>query len=434
MTIYIGDDWASDHHDVVIHDQDGRRLTKARLPEGAAGMARLHELVAAHLHDDDHDPDTGFLRPEAVIVGIETDRGTWVQALIAAGYTVYAINPVQAAAYRRRHTSSGAKSDAGDAGVLAEIVRVDRAHHRPIAGDSAQVEGIKMLARAHQSAIWQRIRTRQRLVAGLKEYFPAVLGAFAAGGLDLADADALELLERAADPDAAARLTRSQITKALVRARRRNVEVKVEEIRGVLAAPALRQPIEVQRAYAAITRSQVRLLRSMNEEIESLGQVVADSFGAHPDAEIYLSVPGIGPVIGARTLGEFGDDRTRYASAKARKNYAGTSPVTVASGKKSAVLARHARNRRLADATHTWAFAALSGSRGARAYYDALRARDKSHEAALRQLANRLVGILHGCLKSRVPYEEVTAWPAVAAVEPAVAAALASPVAVTTAA
>ncbi|PWJ42449.1 Transposase IS116/IS110/IS902 family protein, partial [Quadrisphaera granulorum] len=321
--------------------------------------------------------------------------------------------------YRGRHTSSGAKSDTGDAAVLAEIVRVDRAHHRPVAGDSAQAEGIKLVARAHQSAIWARVRTRQRLVAALKEYFPGALAAFAAAGVDLTDADALELLERAADPDAAAALTRSQVSKALQRARRRDVEGKVEKIRAVLAAPALRQPAEVQKAYAAITRSQVRLLRSMNEEIEALGQVVADSFGAHPDAEIYLSVPGIGTIIGARTLGEFGDDPTRYASAKARKNYAGTSPITVASGRKSAVLARYARNKRLGDATHTWAFAALSGSPGARAYYDELRQRGKSHEAALRQLANRLVGILHGCLRHRVLYDEATAWPALAPVQTA---------------
>lgn len=413
MTVFVGDDWASDHHDVVIHDQDGRRLAKARLPEGAQGMARLHEMVAEHLDDDgDRDPETGFLREGAVLVAIETDRGTWVQALVAAGYTVYAVNPVQAAAYRRRHTSSGAKSDVGDAGVLAEIVRVDAAHHRPLAGDSAQVEGLKLVARAHQSLVWDRTRAIQRLGAGLKEYFPAALEAFAAAGLALADGDALELLAKAADPDAAARLTRSQVTKALARARRRDVETKAEKIRAVLGAPALRQPAEVQRAYAAITRSQVRLLASLVEQVRELEEVVRESFGAHPDAEVYLSVPGVGPVLGARLLGEFGDDRHRYASAKARKNYAGTSPVTIASGKKSAVLARYVRNRRLADAVHAWAFSSLSSSPGARAYYDTVRARGKSHGAALRQLGNRWVGILHGCLRRDTPYDEHTAWPA----------------------
>jgi hypothetical protein len=109
-------------------------------------------------------------------------------------------------------------------------------------------------------------------------------------------------------------------------------------------------------------------------------------------------------------LAEFGDDPTRYEGARSRKNYAGTSPITRASGKKKVVLARYVRNNRLADALHRQGFSALSGSPGARAYYDALKDRDISHNAALRQLGNRLVGILHGCLKTRTPYDESVAW------------------------
>ena len=109
-------------------------------------------------------------------------------------------------------------------------------------------------------------------------------------------------------------------------------------------------------------------------------------------------------------LAEFGDDRTRFADAKARKNYAGTSPITRASGKKKVVLARYARNQRLGDAVQQWAFGSLKGSSGARAYYDALRARKIGHHAALRQLANRLIGILHGCLKTGTLYDEGIAW------------------------
>jgi hypothetical protein len=109
-------------------------------------------------------------------------------------------------------------------------------------------------------------------------------------------------------------------------------------------------------------------------------------------------------------LAEFGDDPHRYRDGKARKNYAGTSPITRASGRKVAVLARYARNRRLGDAVHQWAFCALTSSPGARAYYDTLRARGTGHHAALRQLGNRLVGILHGCLKTRTRYDETTAW------------------------
>jgi hypothetical protein len=408
--LFVGDDWAEDHHDIEVQDEDGRRLARARLPEGIAGLARLHELIAEHLTDDDVDPETGFVA-QGVIIGIETDRGTWVSALAAAGYQVFALNPVQVARYRERHGASGAKSDRGDAHVLAEIVRLDRAHHRPIAGDSPEVEGLKLVARSHQAFIWDRTRHLQRLRSALREFFPAALDAFP----ELTSPDALELLERAPDPARAARLSRSKITAALARARRRDVEARAAAIQAVLRAPALRQDPAIEAAYAVIVASAVRLIASLNTQIAELQAVVAEGFGRHPDADIVTSQPGLGPILGARVLAEFGDDSDRYADAKARKNYAGTSPITRASGTRRVVLARYARNKHLADATHQWAFCALTASPGARAYYDSIRARGTGHHAALRQLGNRLVGILHGCLKSRTLYSEDTAWPAITA-------------------
>jgi transposase len=404
--LFVGDDWAEDHHDIEVQDESGRRLARARVPEGIAGLSRLHELLAEHLSEDDVDPQTGFVA-QSVVVGIETDRGAWVAALAAAGYQVFAINPMSAARYRDRHGTSGAKSDRGDAHVLAEIVRLDRGHHRPVAGDSPAAEALKLVARSHQAFIWDRTRHFQRLRSALREFFPAALKAFP----DLLAAEALELLERAPDPARAARLSRSKITAALSRARRRDPESRAEAIQAVLRAPALRQPPEVEAAYGFIVASAVRLIAQLNDQIAELQAVVAEGFGRHPDAEIVLSQPGLGPVLGARVLAEFGDDPARYADAKARKNYAGTSPITRASGTRRVVLARYARNRHLADATHQWAFCALTASPGARAYYDTIRARGTGHHAALRQLGNRLVGILHGCLKTRTPYREGTAWP-----------------------
>ena len=408
--LFVGDDWAEDHHDIEIVDSDGKRLGRARLPEGMAGMTRLHELISEHLHDDAVDPETGMLAVGRVVVGIETDRGPWVNALIAAGYRVFAINPMSAARYRERHTTSGAKSDPGDAHVLAEIVRLDRAHHRPIAGDSPEVEGLKLVARTHQSLIWDRTRHLQRLRQALREYYPGLLDALAAAKLELSDPDAWELIEQAPDPDRAARLSRSKITAILKRNRRRNAEARAEQIQTMLRAPALRQPPAVQAAYATIAATQIHLLSALAGQIPTLEEVLTQGFGRHPDAEIYTSLPGLGVVLGARVLSEFGDDPHRYQDAKARKNYAGTSPITRASGRKTIVLARYARNRRLGDAIHQWAFCALTSSPGARAYYDTLRARGIGHHAALRQLGNRLVGILHGCLKTRTHYHESTAW------------------------
>jgi transposase len=395
---FVGDDWAEDHHDVEVQDASGRKLVRARLPEGVAGIAGLHELIAGVVGAD--------AEPDQVSLGIETDRGPWVAALIAAGYRVFAINPRQVARYRERHGTSGAKSDAGDAHTLADMVRTDAHQLRPVAGDSPLAEGIKVIARAHQNLIWDRHRQVLRLRAALREFFPAALEAFA----DLTASDALELLATAPDPDRAARLSRSKIAAALQRARRRDVEVKAEAIQAALRSAQLTQPAELTGAYAATVGSHVALIAALNAQIAALGKQVEAHFGRHPDAEIYRSQPGLGDLLGARVLGEFGDDPDRYDGARARKNYAGSAPVTRASGKKTVVLARHVRNRRLADALHQQAFCALSASSGARAYYDSLRARGAGHHAALRQLSNRLVGILHGCLKTRTCYNEATAW------------------------
>ncbi|WP_285702201.1 IS110 family transposase, partial [Actinomadura sp. NBRC 104412] len=369
--LFIGDDWAEDHHDVEVQDERGRKLATARLPEGVEGIARLHALIAGHGGPD--------LDPERVVVGIETDRGAWVQALIGSGYRVFAINPRQVSRFKDRYGTSGAKSDKGDAHALADMVRIDRAQLRPVAGDSERAQAVKVVARAHQSLIWERTRTVLRLRAALREYFPAALAAYA--DLGLSGADTLELLVKAPTPQAAARLSRAQIRGALVRARRRNADAKATTIQVALRAQHLGRSEVLACAYAATVQALAQLIMALNAQITALEEQVKTHFRAHPDAEIYLSVPGIGPITGARVLAEFGDDPTRYASAKARRNYAGTSPITRASGKRKVVAARFVRNNRLADAAHTQAMGAINGSPGARAYYDRQRARQVGHNA-----------------------------------------------------
>ena len=319
---------------------------------------------------------------------------------------MFAINPLQAARYRDRLGVSGAKSDAADAHMLADMVRTQSHQLRPVAGDTVEAEAVKVVTRMHKTLIWERTRCTQRLRHALREYFPAALEAFE----DLDAADTLELLAKAADPESAARLTTGQISAALKRARRRDIPNKAERIRAVLRAEHLGQPPVVTAAYAASVRALIAVLGTLNEQVKVLQGQVEAHFGSHPDAEIILSQPGLGPILGARVLAEFGDDHDRYASAKARKNYAGTSPITRASGKKKVVAARFVHNDRLIDALMTQAFASLNNSPGARAYYDRQRARGTDYNAALRQLANRLVGILHGCLKTGRPYDEATAW------------------------
>lgn len=398
--LFVGVDWAEQAHDVCVLDAEGRVRARGKVSNDLAGIARLHDLVAQAAPEDDE------LEP-AVTVGIETDRGLLVRAMVAAGYQVLAVNPLAVDRYRDRHRVSGAKSDPGDARVLADMVRTDGHQHRPVAADSDLAEAIKLLARSHQSAIWSRRRLANQLRSALREFYPAALEAFD----DLTHGDALAVLEQGPTPERGRGLSRSKIASALRRGGRQlNIDKRAEQIQQLLRREHLTQPATVANAYGAIVTSLVKVIASTNTQIAELEEVLGEHFGQHPDADILRSLPGLGVVTGARVLGEFGDDPDRYDSAKGRKNYAGTSPLTVASGTRRIVRARHIRNRRLADALHWWAFNAISRSPGARTLYDTRRAAGDTHNAALRAVANRLVGILHGCLRHRTPYDEHTAW------------------------
>ena len=394
--IFVGVDWAEAHHDVHVQDENGRRLAGGRLSEGIEGIARFHDLVAAHAED-----------PGEVVIGTETDRGLFAAALVNAGYQVFTVNPMSASRYRDRYSSSGAKSDPGDAKVLADLVRTDRHNHRRSVPDSDLAEAVKVLARAHQSMIWNRRRQLNQLRSALREFYPGALAAFD----DLASGDAAEVLKLAPEPRLGAALSKTQITAALRRGgRTRRLTERATAIQAALRAPQLQPSPVVAAAMGAAVASLASVTSEMTRQIAVLEQQLAADFEQHPDAEIVRSLPGLGTVLGARVLGEFGDVPDRYPDAKSRRNYAGTSPITRASGTRRLVLARHVRNKRLADAIYLWAFSALSTSPGARQFYDQRRAAGDTHHQALRALGNRLVGYLHGCLASHTPYDETTAW------------------------
>jgi transposase len=396
MMIFVGDDWSEGHHDLWLVDDEGLRLGSVRLVEGVDGLARFHELVGGFVDD-----------PGEVLVGVETDRGLWVGALVAAGYRVFAINPKSMSRYRDRYRLSGAKSDQSDAMVLADVVRTDRHHHREVAGDTDEVEAIKVLARVHQSLVWERTRTCHRLRSTLREFYPQALAVFP----ELAHRDALAVLAKAPTPVQGAALSISQIKAVLKKAgRQRNLDVTAERIRDGLRTSGLAAPAPVTAAMGAVCESLVRLIAAHQTEIERLESVLADHFEQHPDAHIYLSLPGAAVVLGARMLGEFGDDPNRFTDAKSRRNYAATSPITVASGKSRQVKARYVKNHRLNDAAIRWAFCSINVDPECRAFYNEQRTKNHGHYTALRGLANRLVGILDGCLKTNTEYNPETAW------------------------
>jgi transposase len=392
--MFVGHDWPEEHHDIHVQDGEGRQLAKARLPDGVEGIARFHAVVAEHADD-----------PTGVVIATETDRGLFVAALVAAGYRVFAVN--SGVDGEVPEPASGAKSDPGDAKVLADLARTDRHNHRQVAGDSELADAIKTLARAHQGLVWTRQRQANQLRSTLRELYPAALVALP----DLAASDALSVLRIASTPEQGRRLSRSKIAAALRRGgRQRRIEPRAVEIQAALRSDQLQAPALVADAMGHVVSPLVAVLATLQIQIDELEQYLAEHFEAHPDAKIIRSLPGLGMILGARVLAEFGDDPNRYDDAKCRKNYAGTSPITKASGKHRVVLARYARNKRLADACYQWAFASITATPGARAFYDQRRAAGDTHHRALRALGNRLVGILHGCLRHQTPYDEHTAW------------------------
>jgi transposase len=403
LDIFCGIDWAEDHHDIALVDRDGQLLAHQRISDDAAGLARLLELLAEH-GDTPGDP---------VPVAIETPRGLLVACLRATGRQVYPVNPMAVARYRDRHSVAGRKSDKGDSAVLANVLRTDRHAHRPLPADSELAQAIAVLARAQQDAVWDRTTAHNKLRSHLREYFPGFLAAFAAARDGIMRPEARVVLAAAPDPASAAKLTTAQLRALLKKAGRvRGIDAEAQRLREAFRTGQMRQLPLVEQAMGRQALALLRQLDTACANASDLEQAAAESFNQHPDAGIITSFPGIGALTGARVLAEIGDDRSRFNDAKGLKAYAGSAPITRASGKTRSVTHRRIKNNRLATAGYTWAFAALTASPGARAHYDRRRDAGDRHTAAQRNLFNRLLGCLHHCLQTGQHYDEATAFPA----------------------
>jgi transposase len=402
LRVFCGIDWAEAHHDIALVDDQGTLIAKRRISDDAAGFAALITLLA----------DAGDSADDPIPVAIETNRGLLVACLRATGRKVYAINPMAVSRYRDRHSVSRKKSDAGDALVLANILRTDMAAHRPLPADSELAQAIAVLARAQQDAIWERTCAHNKLRSLLREYYPALLDAFTDKRGSLLRPEARVLLAAAPTPQAAAQLTITQLATLLRQAgRQRGIDAEAARIQAILRTESLHQLPLVEDALGRQALALLRALDTACTNAEDLASATIDHFDKHPDAEIITSLPGLGSLTGARVLAEIGDDRSRFTTARALKAYAGSAPVTRASGKSLTVTHRRVKNQRLAAAGYVWAFSALTASPGARAHYDKRKATGDRHTAAQRNLFNRLLGCLHHCLQTRQHYDEQIAFP-----------------------
>jgi hypothetical protein len=290
-----------------------------------------------------------------------------VATLRATARPVYAINPLAMARYRERHSVARAKADHADAMTLANILRVDAHQHRALPADSELCQAIAVQARA----------------------VPAI----------------------APTPAAAAKLSTSRIAAALRRAgRSRGIDQAAAEIQAALRKPQLRQPVLVETAMGKQALALLAALDTACASVGSLGQA-AESFQQHPDYATITSFPGLADSTGARVLAEIGDDRTRFADARALKAYAGSAPITRASARSICITHRHIKNSRLAAAGWIWAFAAATNCPAARQRYQRRREHGDRHGAATRHLFNKLLGQLYHCLQHQQTFDEAKAFP-----------------------
>ena len=403
MGLYCGIDWATAHHDVAVVDADGRVVARGRVGNDAAGFAKLLTLLA----------EAGDSPADPIPVAIETDRGLWVAALRATGGRIYPINPLAASRYRSRYAVSGAKSDATDAVLLANIIRTDPDAHRPLPADTNLAPAIRVLARAQQDAVWARQQIGNQIRDLLKDFSPAALVACAelpSGGP--AGTDARTILAAAPTPAQAAKLTPTRLRKLLIKAgRRRNLDRDVERLRQVFTDTYLHQPPVVENAMGIQLSTLLRQFDAACTAADELAEAAITHFEQHPDAAIITSFPGLGSLARARVLAEIGDDRGRFADARGLKAFAGSAPITRASGKKTVVLHRHITNRRLTAVGSIWAVASLRGSPGARRHHDTRRAAEDWNRQPQRHLFNKFLGQLHHCLQTGQLYHEHLAFP-----------------------
>jgi transposase len=407
VKLFCGIDWAQDHHDVAVIDADGQLVAKKRITDDPAGFAELIELLTV----------AGDRIEDPVPVAIETPRGLLVASLRATGRPVYAINPLAVARYRERLSVARTKSDHVDAMTLAHILRVDAYLQRRLPADSELCQAIAVLARAHQDAIWARTKAHNELRSLLCDFYPTFLATFTGRfALGIASPEARAVLAIAPTPAQAITLSATRIAAALRRAgRSRGIDQAAADIKAALRKPQLRQPLRVENAMGKHTLALLAALDTACTNVEELGQATAELFQTHPDHAIITSFPGLADSTGARVLAEIGDDRTRFADARALKAYAGSAPVTRASGRSLSVTHRRIKNDRLAAVGWIWAFAAATNCEPARDHYRRRRDHGDRHAAATRHLFNKLLGQLYHCLQDQQTFDDTKAFSPTAA-------------------
>lgn len=385
---HVGVDWADDHHDIYIIDDEGKKVDSFQIAHDFEGMTsfrnRVLKLPASK---------------EQILFAIETPKNLLVDFLLDEGYTVYTINPKSVDRYRDRYRVSAARDDTFDAMVIANIIRTDRDKHRAIIPNSLLARELKILTRDEQRLIRLKTRLINQIRACLKEYYPVALELFS-------EIDIAVTVDFLLKYPAHSRITVNKLEKFLRQHRHSGAVKKAKEIHEKLAAPQMFVEEFTARAKSRLLITLVEQLKSLRSQLDEYQKEISLLFDQHPDSNIFKSLPGSGDKSGPRLLAEMGDNRERYSDRSELQCIAGTAPITDKSGKMKHVRMRFARNKTFHNVVYQFAFVSLQKSVWARKFYDAQKAKGKTHTKALRALGNKWLKIIFKLWKDENVYNE----------------------------
>jgi transposase len=387
ITYYAGFDWAKDHHDVVIVDREGQIVADLQITHDAAGWQRWRQQWQA-------------LGP-GVAVSVETSQGVVVELLLQSGVAVYPVSPASAKRYRERKVPGGNKTDRLDAWSLADALRVDGHGWKALTPEDPLVAELRLLCRDEVALIAERTALINQLQSALHEYYPAAVEAFP----DWTQPSAWAFVERFPTPQMLVAAGQRRWEKFLHTHRLARPETYEKRLAIFARAGEFVSGEALTRAKSRLALARVRMLRTLQDQLETYRAEIEKLFARHPDHDLFGSLPGTGPKIAPRLLSEIGDDRTRFADPTGLQCLAGTAPVSYQSGQVHKVRLRQHCNKLLRHAVHLWANLSRQSCSWAEVYYEQLRARGKSHACALRCLGQRWLKILWKMWQTRTAYD-----------------------------
>jgi transposase len=390
---YAGIDWADEHHVVVVLDERRQQVATKQVAHTVEGLAQLVSFLRGIVGTPE--------RQEELACIIETSHGLLIAALLEAGLPVYPVNPKTVDRHRR---PAGAKTDAIDAYLLARTGRSDFADLRRLRPDSALIHELKMLTRDQESLIVSQTRLVNQLTACLKTYYPVALTLFS----KLQQPSTLAFLQAYPTPQAAAQVSLEDLLLLLKQTKHRRMACVGQRMWEQLRQPSLQADAITTRAKSRLMLALVQQLRLLLDQLAAYDKEIARLFQAHADQPIFSGLPGAGKRLAPRLLAEWGDDRSRYASAGSVQALGGTSPVPFESGKYTSVQQRHACIKPLRNALFQFAWQSTFQEPWAEAYYQRKRQEGKTHSMAVRALSNVWVRIIYALWRKHEPYQAAT--------------------------